>query len=139
MVANAAFSITYPLMFVMHRTRLLIPVALAAVLVDIPISIVGRELWGLTGVTVALGIGTLLLVLGLMASLAPRMLALTVVGLARLSLLVGAATALAFGGASLVLSAVPAAAAGLALYALLLVAMRQLGLSDAWHYVRALH
>jgi hypothetical protein len=139
MVANAAFSITYPLMFVMHRTQLLIPVALAAVLVDIPISIVGRELWGLTGVTVALGIGTLLLVLGLMASLAPRMLALTVVGLARLSLLVGAATALAFGGASLVLSAVPAAAAGLALYALLLVAMRQLGLADAWHYVRALH
>jgi O-antigen/teichoic acid export membrane protein len=139
MIANAAFSITYPLMFVMHRTRLLIPVALAAVLVDIPISIAGRELWGLTGVTVALGIGTLLLVLGLMASLAPRMLALTVVGLARLSLLVGAATALAFGGASLVLSAVPAAAAGLALYALLLVAMRQLGLADAWHYVRALH
>jgi hypothetical protein len=60
-------------------------------------------------------------------------------GLARLSLLVGAATALAFGGASLVLSAVPAAAAGLGLYALLLVAMRQLGLSQAWQYVRALH
>ena len=47
--------------------------------------------------------------------------------------------ALAFGGASLVLSAVPAAAAGLALYALLLVAMRELGLAQAWHYVRALH
>src|SRR6266545_4395407 len=31
MVANAAFSITYPLIFVMHRTRLLIPLALAAV------------------------------------------------------------------------------------------------------------
>jgi hypothetical protein len=38
-----------------------------------------------------------------------------------------------------VLSAVPAAAAGLALYALILVAMRQFGLADAWHYVRALH
>jgi hypothetical protein len=61
------------------------------------------------------------------------------VGLARLSLLVGAATALAFGGASLVLSAVPAAAAGLAIYTLLLVAMRELGLAQAWHYVRALH
>ena len=139
MVANAAFSITYPLLFVMHRTRLLIPLALAGVVVDIPVSIAGRALWGLTGVTVALGIATLLLVLGLMASLAPRMLALTVVGLGRLSLLVAAATALAFGGASLVLSAVPAAAAGLALYALILVAMRQFGLADAWHYVRALH
>ena len=139
MVANAAFSITYPLMFVMHRTRLLIPLAVAALLVDIPISIVGRSLWGLTGVTVALGISAGLLVLGLMASLSLRMLRLSVVGLTRLSLLVGAATALAFGGASLVLSAVPAAAAGLALYALLLMAMRELGLAQAWHYVRALH
>jgi hypothetical protein len=139
MVANAAFLIMYPLLFVMHRTRLLIPLAVAAVVVDIPISIAGRSLWGLTGVTVALGVSTLVVVLALMASLAPRMLALTVVGLGRLSILVGAATALAFGGASLVLSAVPAAAAGLALYALLLVAMRQLGLAQAWHYVRALH
>jgi O-antigen/teichoic acid export membrane protein len=139
MVASAAFSITYPLLFVMHRTRLLIPLAVAGLLVDIPISIAGRSLWGLTGVTVALGASTLLLVLGLMAALSPRMLALTVVGLGRLSLLVGAATALAFGGASLVLSAVPAAAAGLGLYALLLIAMRELGLSQAWHYVRALH
>ena len=139
MVANAAFSITYPLMFVMHRTRLLIPLAAVSLLVDIPISIAGRSLWGLTGVTVALGVSTLLLVLGLMWTLSPRMLTLSVLGLARLSVLVGAATALAFGGASLVFSAVPAAAAGLALYAVILVAMRELGLAQAWHYVRALH
>ena len=139
MVANAAFAITYPLMFVMRRTQWLLPVALAAILVDIPISIVFRSLWGLTGVTVALGISTLLLVLGLMASLSVRMLTLSVVGLGRLSLLVGAATALAFGGASLVFSAVPAAVVGLALYALLLLAMRELGLAQAWQYVRALH
>jgi O-antigen/teichoic acid export membrane protein len=139
MVANAAFSITYPLMFVMRRTRLLIPLALAGVIADIPISIAGRAWWGLTGVTFALGVATLLLTLGLMAALSVRMLLLTVVGLARLSLLVGAATALAFGGASLVLSAVPAAAAGLALYALLLLGMRELGLAQAWQYVRALH
>src|SRR5919204_4620312 len=79
MVANAAFSITYPLMFVMHRTRLLIPLAFAALVVDIPISIGGRALWGLTGVTVALRVATLLLLLRPMAALAPRMLALTVV------------------------------------------------------------
>jgi hypothetical protein len=139
MVANAAFSITYPLIFVMRRTRLLIPLALASVVADIPISIAGRAWWGLTGVTFALGVATLLLTLGLMAALSVRMLVLTVVGLVRLSLLVGAATALAFGGASLVLSAVPAAAAGLALYALLLLGMRELGLAQAWQYVRALH
>jgi hypothetical protein len=139
MVANAAFSIMYPLMFVMHRTRYLIPLAAAGVAADIPISIAGRAWWGLTGVTFALGVASLLLVLGLMAALSPRMLTLSVRGLARLSVLVGAAPTLAFGGASLVLSAVPAAAAGLALYALLLVAMRELGLAQAWHYVRALH
>ena len=88
---------------------------------------------------VALGISTLLLVLGLMAALSSRMLMLSVIGLGRLALIVGAATALAFGGASLLLSSVPAAALGLVVYALLLVAMRQLGLADAWNYVRALH
>jgi hypothetical protein len=139
MVANAAFSITYPLMFVMHRTRLLLPLSLGGAVASIPIFIAGREWWGLTGVTLALGVSTLVLVLGLMAALAPKMLALAAVGLGRLSLLVGAATVLAFGGASLVLSAGLAAVAGLAVYALLLVAMRELGLAQAWQYVRALH
>ena len=139
MVAHATFSITYPLLFVMHRTRWLIPLAWAAIAVDIPISIVGRAWGGLTGVALALGISTLLLVLGLMWALAPRTLVLAATGLARLALIVGAATAFAFGGAALLLDAVPAAALGLVVYALILIAARQLGLSDAWHYVRALH
>src|SRR5919204_605826 len=139
MIAWAAFSITYPMLFVMYRTRLLIPLALATIGVDIPISIAARAWGGLTGVAVALGISTLLMVLGLMATLAPRMLWLSVVGLGRLALIVGASTALAFGGASLLLPVVPAVALGLVVYALLLVAVRQLGLAEAWHYVRALH
>ncbi len=139
MVASAVFSITYPLLFVMRRTRLLLPLAAAAVVVDVPISIAGRAWGGLTGVAVALGISTILLVAGLMAALAPRTLALSAVGLGQLALIVGAATALAFGGASLLLGAVPAAVLGLLVYGLLLVVMRQFGLADAWHYVRALH
>ena len=139
MVGSAAFSITYPLLFVTHRTRWLVPLAIGVVVVDIPISIAARAWGGLTGVALALGISTLLLVLGLMRALSPRMLVLSVVGLARLALIVGAATALAFGGASLLLSAVPAALLGLIVYAFLLLAVRQFGLADAWHYVRALH
>jgi O-antigen/teichoic acid export membrane protein len=139
MVASAAFSITYPLLFVMRRTRLLIPLAVATLLVDIPVSIAARAWGGLNGVAVALGISTALLVLGLMAALAPQMLRLTLAGLGRLALVVAAATALAFGGASLVLGAVPAAAIGLVVYGALLLAVRELGLADAWHYVRALH
>ncbi|HYY04139.1 MAG TPA: hypothetical protein VE736_09675 [Gaiellaceae bacterium] len=139
MVAHAAFSITYPLLFVMQRTRLLIPLAVAALALDIPISIAGRAWGGLTGVAVALGISALLLVLGLMAALAPRTLLRGAAGVGRLAVIVGAATALAFGGASLVLGAVPAAALGLVVYTLILLAVRQLGLAEAWHYVRALH
>jgi O-antigen/teichoic acid export membrane protein len=138
MVAWAAFSITYPLLFVMHRTRYLLPLALFAVLLDVPISIAGRAWWGLTGVTFAMGISMVLIVLGLMAALSPRTLTLAFAGLVRLSALVGAATALAFGGASLLLGAAPAAAAGLGLYALILLAARELGLAEAWHHVRAL-
>jgi hypothetical protein len=138
MVAWAAFSITYPLLFVMHRTRYLLPIAVGAVLLDIPISIAGRAWWGLTGVTFAMGLTMVLIVLGLMAALSPRTLTLAFAGLLRLSALVGAATALAFGGASLLLGAVPAAAAGLGLYALILLAARELGLAEAWHHVRAL-
>jgi hypothetical protein len=67
------------------------------------------------------------------------MFVLSVYGLARLALIVGAATALAFGGASLVVSAVPAALLGLVVYSLILISLRQFGLADAWHYVRALH
>ena len=139
MVAHAAFSITYPLLFVMQRTRLLIPLAVAALALDIPISIAGRAWGGLTGVAVALGISALLLVLGLMAALAPRTLLRGAAGVGRLAVIVGAATALAFGGASLVLGAVPAAALGLVVYTLILLAVRQLGLAEAWHCVRALH
>jgi hypothetical protein len=63
----------------------------------------------------------------------------TLFALAVLALIVGAATALAFGGASLLLASVPAAAVGIVVYSLILAGVRQLGLADAWHYVRALH
>jgi len=139
MVASAAYSIVYPLLFVARRTRLLVPLAVAAVVLDVPISFAARAWDGLDGVAVALGTSTLLLVLGLMALLGTRVLVLAALGLARLSLVVLAAAALAFGGASLLLAAIPAACLGVVVYALILLAIREFGLSAAWHYVRALH
>jgi peptidoglycan biosynthesis protein MviN/MurJ (putative lipid II flippase) len=139
MVGSAAFSIVYPLLFVMHRARLLLPLAAAALLVAVPISLVARAWGGLAGVAVALGISTLLLDLGLLALLGRQVLVRAALGLARLSFVVLAAAALAFGGASLVLATIPAAVIGVVAYAAILVAMRQLGLAQAWHYVRALH
>jgi peptidoglycan biosynthesis protein MviN/MurJ (putative lipid II flippase) len=139
MVASAAFSIVYPLLFVMHRARLLLPLAAAAIVADIPISLVARAWGGLDGVALALGISTILLDLGLLALLGRPVLVRAATGLARLSLVVLAAAALAFGGASLLLAAIPAAVIGVVLYAVILIASRQLGLAAAWHYVRALH
>jgi hypothetical protein len=52
---------------------------------------------------------------------------------------VGAAAVAGFWFASLVVGPIPAAVLGTALYVLLLVAARPLGLGDAWAYVRALH
>ena len=80
-----------------------------------------------------------MIALGLMRAISPRTLAIAVVGLARLTLAVGGAAVLAFGGLSLALSPAAAAVAGVAVYALVIFALRSFGLSDAWTYVRGLH
>jgi hypothetical protein len=74
-----------------------------------------------------------------MATVSLRTLAIASLGLARLALAVGVSVAIAFGGLSLLLSPLPAAVAGVAVYAILIFALRSLGLSDAWTYVRGLH
>ena len=94
---------------------------------------------GLAGIAIAIGLSTLLIAGGLLWMLSPRTLAIAALGLARLALAVGAATALAFGALSLALPAIPAAAVGVLLYAAVVYAMRSLGLSEAWTYVRGLH
>ena len=55
------------------------------------------------------------------------------------SLVVGGATALAFGVLSLFLAPIPAALLGVVVYAAIVYALRSLGLSEAWTYVRGLH
>jgi hypothetical protein len=74
-----------------------------------------------------------------MWTVSAQTLEIAVAGLARLALAVGAASALAFGTLSLALSPVAAAATGALVYAVVIVALRSLGLSEAWSYVRGLH
>jgi hypothetical protein len=68
-----------------------------------------------------------------------RTLEIALLGIARLSLALGAASALAFGAVSLVVSPIPAAVLGVFVYAMIVVSLRSLGLRDAWTYVRGLH
>jgi hypothetical protein len=139
MVAWVGFAVTFPLVFVAGKRKTLVPLAAVGFVICIPLGLALRAAWGLPGIAIAVGISTLVIALGLMRAISPRTLAIAVVGLTRLALAVGGAAALAFGGLSLALSPAAAAVAGVAVYALVIFALRSLGLSEAWSYVRGLH
>ncbi len=139
MIAWVGFAVTFPLVFVAGRRTVLVPLALAGFGLCIPLGLGLRAAWGLPGVAVAIGLATLVVMLGLMAAVSTRALAIAALGLARLAFAIGVASALAFGGLSLALSPVPAALLGVLVYGTIVYATRSLGLSDAWLYVRRLH
>jgi len=139
MLAWVGFAVTFPLVFVAEKRWTLAPLAVVGFALCIPIGLGLRALWGLPGIAIALGVSTFVIAAGLMATISMRTLAIAALGLSRLALAVGASTALAFGGPSLVLSPPLAAVAGVVVYALLIAALRSLGLSEAWSYVRGLH
>ncbi len=139
MLAWVGFAVTFPLVFVAEKRWTLVPLAVAGFGLCIPVGLGLRSLWGMPGIAVALGISTFVIAAGLMATLSVRTFAIAAVGLARLALAVGAAAALAFGPLSLALPRIPAALLGLAVYGLVIYALRSLGLTAAWAYVRGLH
>ena len=137
--AAVAFSVTFPLLFVLERTRILVPLAAVAVAVDVPLSLGLREVLDLRGLVLALALATFVVVLSLMAAVSVRMLALTLRGLVRIALVVTALTVGAFGIPNLVTSGFVAAVVGVVLYVGVLAALRPRGLVEAWQYVRVLH
>lgn len=139
MVASVAFTVVFPLLFVAGRVRVLVPLALLAVVAHAGVAYGLREAFALEGVAVALALSTFLVVGLLLLSLSPRMLVLTALGLARLVLVVGAVVAASFVVLGLTVGGFPAAAGGLALYALALAVLRPRPLREAWAYLRALH
>jgi hypothetical protein len=139
MIAWVGFAVTFPLVFVAGRRTVLVPLALTGFGLCIPLGLGLRAAWGLPGIAVAIGLATLVVMLGLMAAVSTRALAIAALGLARLAFAIGVASALAFGGLSLAFSPVPAALLGVLVYATIVYATRSLGLSDAWLYVRRLH
>jgi hypothetical protein len=125
--------------FVSARRKLLVPISVGGLLAMIPLGFALRSVWGLPGVAIAVGLATLVIALGLMAAVGFRTLEIGTLGLARVALALGAACALAFGALTLALSPVPAAVLGVVVYGAIVLAMRSLGLRDAWTYVRGLH
>ena len=106
---------------------------------DVGLSFALRAAFDLVGLVLALGASVFLVVGALMAFVSTRMLELTMKGLARIALLVGAITFASFGVGELVANGFAAAVVGLALYVASLALLRPRGLVDAWRYVRVLH
>jgi hypothetical protein len=139
MFATVAFTLTFPLVFVLERSRFLVAVAIGALVLHVPVSIVLRELLGLPGIALALAVTTMGVLVALTAGVSTRMLILSVTGLGQVAMVVGALATFSFGIFGVLVGGIPAAAAGFALYSALLLALRPRGLRDAWSYVRALH
>lgn len=138
MVASIGVSVTFPLLFVAGRTRLLPALALGALAVHVPIEYGFRALFGLPGIVGGLALTTLLVLCALLATLSPRTLAGVARGLGWPTFVNGGLAGLSFAVLAVFLPPIPAAAVGVLVYAGLLAVLRPPGLRRAWSYVRAL-
>lgn len=138
MLVSIALTVAYPLLFVLERGTVLVPLAIALPLVQVPLAWGLARTFELPGLAASLALTTLLALGVLMAGLSRRTLAVASLGLGRLAAVETALAAFSFGLAALVLGGIPAATAGLALYLGLLAAIRPRGLRLAWTYVRTL-
>jgi hypothetical protein len=136
MVASVAFTVAYPVLFVRGRARWLPALAVAALLVHVPVEWAGRAAFGLGGIAGGLAVTTGAVVVTLLWQL--DVLRPTLLGLAAAAAVCGGLAAVAFAVPSLLLGAIAAAVVGAALYATALLAWRPAGLRSAWTYVRML-
>ena len=137
-IVAVAFSVAYPLTFVVGRTAWLPGLAAGVVLVDVPLAWAGREARGLVGLALGLAVATALLLAGVLALVAGRRLLEVGRALALAALVCGATGLVAFGLPRLVLGPWPAALLGTALYAGLFLLTRPRPLREAVAYLRGL-
>jgi hypothetical protein len=136
MTVSVAFSVAFPLLFVLGRARMLPLLAVAALAMQVPIAWAGRSIAGLAGIAVGLAITTTIILVVLLVAL--DALVATLRGLLSAALVCGLTAAAAFGAASLVVSALPAAVIGFVAYAVVLGVWRPSGLRASWVYLRGL-
>jgi len=139
MFASVAYTLAFPLVFVAGRHGVLLPAAVGAVAVHVPLTWGLGKAFGMPGIAVALAISTALVLGVLLVSLSPRVLTVAALGLGRLAVIEAALAAASFGVLALVIGGIPAAVIGTVVYAALILAWRPRGLREAWAYVRALH
>jgi hypothetical protein len=138
MAGSVGVTITFPLLFVAARDRLLPAVAVGALALHVVLAWLAVDAWELDGAVLALAVSTLAILAALLALLSADVLAAAGRGLALAALATGGLAAASFGAFGLVTGGSLAAALGLAAFAALLLATRSLGLRQAWAYLRAL-
>lgn len=138
MAASVGVTISFPLLFVAARERLLPAVAVGALALHVVLAWLAIDAWELEGAVLALTVTTLAILIALLALLSSRVLATSARGLGLAALATGGLAAIAFGAVDLVADPAPAAVLGLVLFCGLLLATRSLGLRQAWAYLRAL-
>jgi hypothetical protein len=138
MVVAIGVSVTFPLLFVAERARLLPALAVAAVLAHAAVTWAAASLAGLEGIAVAIAVTTAGVLAALLAALSGGSLRRVSLGLLAAALTLGLPAAVLFATAAAVLGPIPGALLGLAAYVAALVLVRPHGLREAWAYVRAL-
>jgi hypothetical protein len=136
MVASVGVSVTFPLAFVVGRTRLLPWIALATLAIEVPLAWVGSELFDLDGLAASLAVATFVVLVALLHEL--HVLREALRGVLVAGGVVGAVAAVSFAAGALVPGSLTSAAVGALAYVTLLALFRPRGLVASWRYLRAL-
>jgi hypothetical protein len=139
MLVTVAYSLTLPLLFVVERAGRLVGLAVAALAFSVVAEWIGRELFDLRGIAIALALSTLVVVADMLVTISRRTAVLALAGILRAGTVVGAGATIGFGAAAWASDGIVAAVLGTALYAALLALFAPFGLRQAWAYLRALH
>jgi hypothetical protein len=135
-VAAVGVTVTFPLAFVAGRTRGLPWIALAALVLQVPLAWAASDLLELNGLALALAASTLVILGALLREL--DALRGSVPGIVAAGAVVGTVALVAFGAPSLFLGPALATLLGLAAYAAIVALLRPRGLRASWAYLRAI-
>ena len=136
MVAAVGVNVTFPLAFVTNRLRPLPWIGLAALTSQVVLAWIGVELFELDGLAFSLALSTLFVLTALLRQLGAAGQGLR--GIALAAAIIAAFAVVAFGPLGLTVGGIAGALLGLALYAVLVLAVRPRGLTESWFYLRAL-
>jgi len=138
MATSIGVTITFPMIFVAGRERRLPLLAGIVLLLHVVVTALAVDAFELAGAALALTISTGFVLAALLLLLSPQVLEAGVRGLLRGAAVIGGLALLAFGVANAILPEEPAAIVGAVAFCGMLLVARDLGLRQAWGYLRTL-